>query len=224
MHQIDIPIGGNPSFLANTRSLLFGKALLEKIPPSKITTIQSLSGTGALSLFAHYAFKFSSKTSILVPNPTWGNHRAIFENAGLTVSSYTYLDPTNPRQPRIDFLKTLNEVKAAPSGTIILLHACAHNPTGVDFSPVQWKELLTACKNNDLFCCFDNAYQGFATGDLDVDAQAVRLAVEMEIPMFCCCSFAKNLGLYGERVGALHYYGSNAVAVLSQLKLIARAT
>ncbi|GMI56366.1 hypothetical protein ScalyP_jg6456 [Parmales sp. scaly parma] len=218
-----IPIGGLDLFLGGARTLLFGKS-----PSSAVTSIQSLSGTGALRLFADLAFQNPSFTTIAIPNPTWGNHKDIFAAAGLKTIGYTYLDPSTPKKPSIDFTKTLSSLSSLPPNTIALFHLCAHNPSGVDFSKSQWKELAELCKSNQLFPCFDNAYQGFATGDLEDDAWPVRYFVDQKIPLFAACSFAKNMGLYGERIGALHYSTpggeDEAAAVLSQLKLIARRT
>lgn len=158
-----IPIGGLDLFLGGARTLLFGKS-----PSSAVTSIQSLSGTGALRLFADLAFQNPSFTTIAIPNPTWGNHKDIFAAAGLKTIGYTYLDPSTPKKPSIDFTKTLSSLSSLPPNTIALFHLCAHNPSGVDFSKSQWKELAELCKSNQLFPCFDNAYQGFATGDLEV--------------------------------------------------------
>lgn len=135
------------------------------------------------------------------------NHRAIFSNVGLTVKDYKYYDPATVG---LDYDGFLAAVRAAPSHSVILLHGCAHNPTGIDPTQEQWREVAKVFVEKKHFAFFDCAYQGFASGDLDNDAWAVRHFVAEKIPLLVCQSFAKNAGLYGERVGCLSFVSSSA--------------
>jgi len=167
--------------------------------------------------------QFIPNTSVYISNPTWGNHRQIFSCAGLKVAEYRYFDKNTNG---LDLDGMLADIRAAPNRSTILLHLCAHNPTGVDPSPDQWKLILDLIREKNHFAFFDSAYQGFATGDLDRDAAPFRAFIDAGFEGLCCQSFAKNMGLYGERVGALHVAtpnGKDAEAVLSQLKILVRA-
>lgn len=151
------------------------------------------------------------------------NHKAILKNVGIEPVDYAYYDP---RIIGLDFEGFTSTLSSAPDGSVFLLHACAHNPTGVDPTPEQWSELALIMLQKRHFAFFDCAYQGFASGDLDGDARAVRYFVERGVPMLVCQSFAKNAGLYGERVGALHVVGVDAEAatrVKSQLSVLQRS-
>jgi len=162
--------------------------------------------------------------TIWISDPTWGNHPTIFKRAGLTVQTYPYWDAAS-RGLNIEGMIDALENKAAP-GNSVLLHACAHNPTGVDPTPDQWRRIAEVMKRRQLVPIMDNAYQGYASGDLESDAFAQRLfSNEMNFEMFMCQSFAKNLGLYGERIGAVHVICPTAdqqKAVTSQLKMVIR--
>jgi aspartate aminotransferase len=161
---------------------------------------------------------------VYVPNPTWSNHFQVFGDCGLNVKTYRYYDP---KTIGLDLNGMLSDLKAAPSGSVILLHAAAHNPTGVDPSQDQWRQISDACKAAGHFVLFDSAYQGFASGDPVRDAFAVRHFVAEGHQIALAQSFAKNFGLYGQRVGALTFLGSNAeeaARMESQLKILARAT
>lgn len=189
----------------------------------QVAIVQSLSGTGALRLGGEFLTRFyPGKKMILLPTPTWGNHGPIFMNSRLEVGSYRYFDP---KTNGLDLEGMLQDLKAAPKGSVVLLHACAHNPTGVDPNSEQWKEISQVCKERGLFPFFDMAYQGFASGKPDRDAEAVRQFVSAGHSILLAQSYAKNFGLYGERVGALSVVcadSKEAEAVASQLKIIIR--
>ena len=159
---------------------------------------------------------------MFLPSPTWGNHTPIFKDSRLDVGTYRYFDP---RTNGLDFSGLLQDFKSLPKNSIVLLHACAHNPTGVDPTLEQWKEISAVCKERSLLPFFDMAYQGFASGNPEHDAQAVRLFVQDGHSILLAQSYAKNFGLYGERVGALSVVcasAQEAQAVNSQLKIVIR--
>uniref|UniRef100_A0A5F9DTB2 Aspartate aminotransferase n=1 Tax=Oryctolagus cuniculus TaxID=9986 RepID=A0A5F9DTB2_RABIT len=189
----------------------------------KFVTVQTISGTGALRIGASFLqrfFKFSR--DVFLPKPSWGNHTPIFRDAGMQLQSYRYYDP---KTCGFDFTGALEDISKIPEQSVLLLHACAHNPTGVDPRPEQWKEIATVVKKRNLFAFFDMAYQGFASGDGDKDAWAVRHFIEQGINVCLCQSYAKNMGLYGERVGAFTVIckdADEAKRVESQLKILIR--
>lgn len=185
-------------------------------------SIQSISGTGALRVGAEFLARYAPLKTIWVPIPTWGNHNQIFKFSGLEVKSYRYYDP---KTCGLDFAGMVEDLSSAPSGSVVLLHACAHNPTGVDPKPEQWKELSTLFKSKGLFPFFDMAYQGFASGNVDQDACAVRSFLSDGHQIALAQSFSKNMGLYGERVGLFSLTTLNkdeADRIVSQLKIIVR--
>ena len=203
-------------------TLLFGEdctALREK----RVATCQSLSGTGALTLAAHLIQRTLPGRAVYCSSPTWENHGKVVADAGLgTLRSYRYWDAASRG---LDIEGMLADLRSAPEGSIVLLHACAHNPTGVDPTRAQWESIADVCAERSLLPWFDVAYQGFASGDSDTDAWAVRYFVSRGFEALVCQSFAKNFGLYAERVGALHVVcaeESSAAAALSQLEAIAR--
>lgn len=184
--------------------------------------LQSLSGTGALRVGGEFFQKYAPLKTIWVPIPTWGNHAQIFKFSGLEVKTYRYYDP---KTCGLDFAGMVQDLSSVPSGSLILLHACAHNPTGVDPKPEQWKEISALFKSKNFFPFFDMAYQGFASGDVDRDASAVRLFIAEGHQIALAQSFAKNMGLYGERVGLFSLTTLDADEtnrILSQLKIITR--
>ena len=196
-------------------------ALSEK----RVAAVQSLSGTGALRLVGEFYARFIGKgASVYIPSPTWGNHNAVFRDAGLETKTYRYWDAA---RLGLDFEGMLADLKAAPDGSAVLLHACAHNPTGVDPTVEQWKLVVATLKAKPgVKLVVDCAYQGFASGDAEADAFAIRHLVSEGVPFALTQSFAKNFGLYGERVGAVSVVcddAAEAERVLSQLKIIARA-
>jgi len=171
----------------------------------------------------HQEIFFFPGKKIFVSEPTWPNHQNIFNNSNVPHGSYRYY---NRETNDLDFKGFLEDIKSAPDKSIILLHACAHNPTGMDPSPEQWEIIANLIKEKNHFTFMDCAYQGFASGNLNKDAAPVRLFVEKGLELFVAQSFAKNFGLYGERIGAIHVVLSKqelAEPVRSQLKQIARA-
>jgi len=199
----------------------------KKIKDKRVANIKSLSATGALRVGAdfmkrHLNLPNETKPTVWLPDPTWGNHIPIYKDAGFNVKHYKYYDP---KTCGLNWDGFRNDIQSAPKNSIILLHACAHNPTGVDPSPEQWTQLSKICKERDHFIFFDLAYQGFASGDPEKDAQPVRQFIKDGHNVGISQSFAKNFGLYGERVGALSFLtedAKQAEAVESQLKILVR--
>ncbi|KAF7554192.1 hypothetical protein G7046_g6882 [Stylonectria norvegica] len=213
-------ITGVPDFPPAAAKLAYGA---DSPALDRIAISQTISGTGALRVGAAFLEKFyPGEKKIYIPNPSWANHKAVFSHAGLAVEQYRYYDK---KTIGLDFEGLVADLKAAPKGSIFLFHACAHNPTGVDPSPEQWKQISTVVKDQGHFAFFDMAYQGFASGDTNKDAFAVRHFVEEGHNIALCQSFAKNMGLYGERVGAFSFVCADAdekKRVDSQLKILIR--
>lgn len=186
-------------------------------------TVQGISGTGSLRIGTSFlAAFFPGSKDIYLPTPTWGNHVPLSKHAGLTVKQYRYYDP---KTCGFDFHGALHDIAKIPERSMILLHACAHNPTGVDPKPEQWAEMSKVIKEKQLFPFFDMAYQGFASGDIDKDAGAVRMFLKDGHKIALSQSYAKNMGLYGERAGAFSLICSTkeeAAATMSQLKILIR--
>ncbi|XP_030927390.1 aspartate aminotransferase, mitochondrial-like isoform X1 [Quercus lobata] len=185
--------------------------------------LQALSGTGACRLFAEFQRRFHPESPIYFPDPTWSNHPNIWRDAQVPVRTFQYYHPVSKG---LNFAALMDDIKNAPDASFFLLHPCAHNPTGVDPTAEQWREISYQFKVKSHFPFFDVAYQGFASGDLDMDAQAIRIFLEDGHLVGCAQSFAKNMGLYGHRVGCLSVLcadAKQAVAVKSQLQQIARA-
>jgi len=217
------PIDGPLPLKALTQKLIFGEDS-SAIAERRIASAQSLSGTGALRLTAEFAKTFMPSVSeVWVSDPTWGNHHTIFQKAGLPVKTYPYW---NAQTMSLNFEGMMNTLEhKAAEGAMIVLHACAHNPTGVDPTQEQWEKIAEVMQRRKLVPVMDSAYQGYATGDLDRDAWAMRLFARMGFEFFVCQSFAKNLGLYGERIGMMHVVTQDeavATAVLSQIKMVIR--
>ena len=189
----------------------------------RIAAIQSISGTGAIRIGMRFLSDFYTLSKeVYVPTPTWGNHLAIAKGAGLVPKYYKYY---NEEKKGVDFNELKKEFDNIDDNSIIIFHACAHNPTGCDLNKDEWKEIVEILKKKKLIPLIDMAYQGFATGDPENDAYAPRLISESGLPMLLCQSFAKNLGLYGERVGCLSIVTASekeAIAVKSQLAIIGR--
>ena len=221
MNHEYLPISGDVDFVKCSMEFLYG-ADSSALAEGRVAGSQALSGTGALCLAGHFLRKFKPGTPIYLPSPTWGNHHAIFRDAGIEGVSYRYL---NSETPTLDFAGVCEDLSNAPKGAAVLFHACAHNPTGVDPNVEQWKELSEICKKNELIPLFDTAYQGFASGDADADAFSVRHFVEEGHSVISTQSFSKNFGLYGDRTGCLSFVTNSAeekAAVESQIKLIVR--
>ncbi|CAN1120102.1 Aspartate aminotransferase, cytoplasmic [Linum perenne] len=216
-----LPITGLADFNKLSAKLILG-ADSPAIKDNRVTTVQCLSGTGSLRVGGEFLARHYHEHTIYIPTPTWGNHQKIFTLAGLSVKTYRYYDPTTKG---LDFQGLLEDLGAASSGAVVLLHACAHNPTGVDPTLEQWEQIRQLIRSKQLLPFFDSAYQGFASGSLDADAQSVRMFVSDGGECLVAQSYAKNMGLYGERVGALSIVCKTAdVAsrVESQLKLVIR--
>ncbi|CAH9074216.1 unnamed protein product [Cuscuta europaea] len=216
-----LPITGLVDFNELSAKLILG-ADSPAIQDNRVTTVQCLSGTGSLRVGAEFLSIHYHQQNIYIPQPTWGNHSKVFTLAGLSVNTYRYYDPVTRG---LDIEGLLEDLRSAPSGAIVLLHACAHNPTGVDPTANQWEQIRKLMRSRSLLPFFDSAYQGFASGSLDGDAHSVRLFVADGGECLIAQSYAKNMGLYGERVGALSIVCKNpdvASRVESQLKLVIR--
>lgn len=215
-----LPIEGLPAYDRAVQELVFGKdspALRE----GRIVTVQALGGTGALRIGADLLKRVAPEAIVLISEPSWENHRALFEAAGFRVQSYPYYDP---QTHGLDFEGMMRALRAAAPGTIVVLHSCCHNPTGVDLDPQQWQQVLETVRERGLIPFLDLAYQGFGDG-IDADAFAPRLFAAAMQPVFLSSSFSKSFSLYGERVGALSVVAASAdeaARVLSQIKRLVR--
>jgi aromatic-amino-acid transaminase len=216
-----LPIEGIAAYDAAVQALLFGagSALVES---GRLVTAQALGGTGALRIGADFLRRLGGGGKVLISDPSWENHRALFENAGFAVETYPYYDAAT-RGLRFDAM--LAALRAAAPGTTVVLHACCHNPTGVDLTEAQWRDVVAVVRERGLISFLDIAYQGFGDG-IDADGFAVRLFGEAGLPLLVASSFSKSFSLYGERVGALTVVTADrdeAARVLSQLKRLIRA-
>jgi aspartate aminotransferase len=218
------PIAGDAKYVELALKFAYGS----NADLSSVAGVQSLSGTGACRIGGHFLSKFVPKPEgmaavpIYIPNPTWGNHISIFRECGMDVRRYRYYDA---KTNRLDYDGLMADLKEAPNGSVILLHACAHNPTGCDPTMDQWKSISDLIKTKSHHVFFDSAYQGFASGDAEADAAALRFFVSEGHNIVLAQSFAKNFGLYGERTGTLSVVCNSPEeksAVMSQLKLIIR--
>ena len=216
-----LPIDGLPAYNKAVQSVLFGDAH-PAVKAGRIVTAQTLGGTGGLKVGADLLRRIDPGAEIWISDPSWENHRAIFEYAGFKVNTYPYYDAATHG---VKFDAMLAALRTLPAGAIVLLHACCHNPTGVDLAPAQWEQVLAVVKERGLVPFLDIAYQGFADS-LDADAAAVRrFAAECDVA-FVASSFSKSLSLYGERVGAVSVVTGNseeAARVLSQMKRVIRS-
>lgn len=216
------------STLANSRlveesiKLVYGKDT-DVIGEGRLAGIQTLSGTGACRLFAEFQRRFYPRSKVYFPDPTWSNHHSIWKDAEVPQGTFSYY---NPKSKGLNFPALIDDIKNAPESSFFLLHPCAHNPTGVDPTEEEWREISYHLKVKNHFPFFDMAYQGFSSGDLDRDARAIRTFLQDGHLIGCAQSFAKNMGLYGHRVGCLSILCTDtmqALAVKSQLQQIARA-
>ncbi|KAI5122083.1 hypothetical protein M0805_006065 [Coniferiporia weirii] len=220
-----LPITGLSEYTSAAARLLFGADSVA-IKEGRVASVQTISGTGANHLAALFLSKFyqwNGPKQVFISNPTWVNHMAILNNVGIEYIDYPYYDP---KTIGLDFTGLLGSLSGAPMGSVFMLHACAHNPTGVDPTAEQWTQIADVVLQKGHYVFFDCAYQGFASGDLDKDASAVRYFVERGVPLLVCQSFAKNAGLYGERVGGLHVVAATkevANKVRSQLSVLQRS-
>ncbi len=215
-----LPIEGLGTYNKEAQTLLLGQDS-EIIASGRALTVQTLGGTGALKIGADFLKQVSPNAKVVISNPSWENHRALFERAGFVVENYPYY---NAETHGLDFEGMIGALKALPKGTIVVLHACCHNPTGVDPTTAQWQEIANTVKDSGLVPFLDIAYQGFGDG-LEEDAAVVRMFAAMGMTMLVSSSFSKSFSLYGERVGALTLICSSKdenARVLSQVKRVIR--
>ncbi|HPK33244.1 MAG TPA: amino acid aminotransferase [Ottowia sp.] len=215
-----LPIDGNAAYDAAVKALVFGDGC-ELVKAGRVATVQALGGTGGLKLGADFLKKLSPGAKVLISDPSWENHRALFTQAGFDVGTYRYYDSATRN---LNFEGMLADLKAATPGTVVVLHACCHNPTGYDISAAQWDQVIEAVKAGKLTPFLDMAYQGFGHGIAE-DGAVVGKFVAAGLDVFVATSFSKSFSLYGERVGALSVVCSTkeeAAKVLSQLKIMVR--
>jgi aromatic-amino-acid transaminase len=216
-----LPMDGIPEFTAATKELIFGRDS-EAVASGRIVTLQSLAGTGALKLGADFLHRAFPTARILFSDPTWDNHFAVYSGAGFEIDYYPYYDRASGG---VNFPGMLEGISAAAPGTVVLLHACCHNPSGCDLTPAQWAQVLDVIAEKQLIPFFDMAYQGFAVGP-EEDPVGVRLAAELGLLFLVANSYSKTFGLYGERVGSLSIGCTDATEakrVLSRAKLSVRS-
>jgi len=215
-----LPIDGIVAYNQAVQTLLLGHGST-LVADGRVVTVQALGGTGALKVGADLLHRFLPESQVWISDPSWENHRALFESAGFAVNTYPYYDAVSHG---LDFEAMLAAVDSLPAKAVLVLHACCHNPTGVDLSTAQWTKVVDACKRRDLVPFLDIAYQGFGDG-IEPDAVAVRLFAASGIDFLVSSSFSKSFSLYGERVGALTVVAQSrdeAARVLSQLKRVVR--
>lgn len=213
-------IDGVPAYIKEVQKLLLGEES-QVLAEGRAVTVQGLGGTGSLKVGADFLKRFFPEAQVWISKPSWENHQMLFEAAGFKVNSYPYYDPETHG---LDFNGMLEALKTLPAGSIVVLHACCHNPTGVDLNNDQWLLVLDVVKQGKLIPFLDFAYQGFGDG-LDADAFAVRTFAEAGIPCLIANSFSKSFALYRERVGALTILTASAEEskrVLSQVKRVIR--
>ncbi len=215
-----LPIDGLQSYDKAVQAMLFGAAS-EIVRSGRAVTVQALGGTGGLKVGADFLRRFAPAAEVWISDPSWENHRALFEGAGFTVNNYAYYDAATRG---LDFPAMLAALERIPHGSIVVLHACCHNPTGVDPDAGQWKRILEVVRGRALVPFLDIAYQGFGDG-IEPDGKVVRDFAATPGPLFVSSSFSKSFSLYGERVGALSVVTADkdeAARVLSQLKRLVR--
>ncbi len=215
-----LPIDGIVAYDAAVKAMVFG-ADSDAVRNGRVATIQALGGTGGLKVGADFLKHLNPQAKVLISDPSWENHRALFTNAGFTVESYRYYDS---KTRGLNFAGMLADLQAAPAGSIVVLHACCHNPTGYDITPAQWDQVVAAVTAGKLVPFLDMAYQGFANG-LTEDGAVVQKFVAAGLTFLVSTSFSKSFSLYGERVGALSVLCADkdeAGRVLSQLKIVIR--
>ena len=215
-----LPIDGLQAYDLAVQALVFG-ADAPLIREKRVFTVQALGGTGGLKIGADFLKQLSPDAQVWISEPSWENHRALFEAAGFKVQAYPYYDPATRG---LKFEAMMKALEALPAGTIVVLHSCCHNPTGVDLSQEQWQKVLAVVQSRGLLPFLDLAYQGFADG-IDADAYAPRLFAQAMSPIFLSSSFSKSLSLYGERVGAFTLVAGSAdeaARALSHVKRVVR--
>jgi aromatic-amino-acid transaminase len=216
-----LPMAGFAHYRDAVQALVFGNDSPSRAG-GRIATVQTLGGSGALKVGADFIKRYFPQSKVWVSDPTWENHRFIFERAGFEVNTYPYYDEATGG---LRFDAMLEAIDKLPAKSVVLLHACCHNPTGVDLDQAQWVKIIDVLQKRDLLPFVDMAYQGFGAG-LDDDAFAVRELARRGVPAFIANSFSKNFSLYGERCGGLHVISDDAAAadrVLGQLTSAVRA-
>ena len=215
-----LPIDGIAAYDAAVQTLVFG-AQSPSVQAKRVATVQCLGGTGGLKVGADFLKRLNPQAKVLISDPSWENHKALFTQAGFDVQAYPYYDA---QALGVNFPKMLASLASAEPGTIVVLHACCHNPTGYDITPSQWKQVVETVKSKGLTAFLDMAYQGFGHGIAE-DGAVVDLFVQAGLSFFVATSFSKSFSLYGERVGALSVHcetADEAAKVLSQLKIAIR--
>ncbi len=215
-----LPIDGIAAYDKAVQGLVFGEGS-PLVAAGRVATVQALGGTGGLKVGADFLKKINPNAKVLISDPSWENHRALFTNAGFTVDTYPYYDAS---KQGVNFDAMLAALNAAVAGTIVVLHACCHNPTGYDISTAQWDAVIEAVKSRKLVAFLDMAYQGFGDGIAE-DGAVIGRFVQSGVDFFVSTSFSKSFSLYGERVGALSVVCESkeeASRVLSQLKIVIR--
>ena len=216
------PIDGLPAYTRSVRELVFG-AGSEPVASGRVVTIQGLGGTGALKIGAEFLKLTDARRTVLISDPSWENHLALFTRAGFEVGTYRYYAP---ERGGVDVPGMLEDLRAADPGTVVVLHACCHNPTGYDLGEADWAQVAEVVVERGLVPLLDLAYQGFAAG-LEPDGAVVTRFAALGIPVLVASSFSKSFSLYGERVGGLSVVAADAgeaARVLSQLKVTVRTT
>jgi aromatic-amino-acid transaminase len=215
-----LPIDGIVAYDAAVKGLVFG-ADSEAVTSGRVATVQGIGGTGGLKIGADFLKRLSPNATVLISDPSWENHRALFTNAGFKVDTYAYYDA---EKRGVNFEGMLASLNAAAAGTIVVLHACCHNPTGYDITAAQWDQVVAVVKAKNLTAFLDMAYQGFGHGIAE-DGAVIQKFVAAGLYFFVSTSFSKSFSLYGERVGALSVLCADkeeAARVLSQLKIVIR--
>lgn len=215
-----LPIDGIAAYDSAVKGLVFG-ADSEPVKSGRVATIQAIGGTGGLKVGADFLKRLNPNAKVLISDPSWENHRALFTHAGFPVDTYPYYDATSRG---VNFDGMLAALTSAPAGTVVVLHACCHNPTGYDITAAQWDQVVATVKARQLVAFLDMAYQGFGHGIAE-DGAVIGKFVAAGLSFFVSTSFSKSFSLYGERVGALSVLcGSKEEAdrVLSQLKIVIR--
>ena len=215
-----LPIDGIAAYDNAVKALVFG-ADSEVVTSGRVATVQAVGGTGGLKIGADFLKKLNPNAKVLISDPSWENHKAIFTNAGFDVGTYAYYDAVNRK---VNFDGMLADLNAAAAGTVVVLHACCHNPTGYDITAEQWDQVIAAVKAKNLVAFLDMAYQGFGHG-LKEDGAVIGKFIAAGLNIFVSTSFSKSFSLYGERVGALSVVANDkeeAARVLSQLKIVIR--
>ena len=219
-----LPIDGIVAYDNAVKALVFG-ADSEPVTSGRVATVQAIGGTGGLKIGADFLKKLNPHAQVLISDPSWENHRALFTNAGFEVGTYGYFDAAaNGGKGGVNFASYLASLNAAAAGTIVVLHACCHNPTGYDITPAQWDQVIEVVKNRDLTPFLDMAYQGFGYG-IQEDGAVIAKFVAAGLNFFVSTSFSKSFSLYGERVGGLSVLCADKEEmgrVLSQLKIVIR--